>query len=128
MGEATKSLRVLIVDDNEELRKMLGEVLERMGYGVESTDKAKEALSIVERGKADLMLLDLKMPGVGGFDLLKLVRRRHLPIPVIVVSAHISQDVAKELAKVGIQGMIAKPFKRERMTEEIDRVVQQYLT
>lgn len=128
MGEATKALRILIVDDNEELRKMLGEILERTGYEVKSTDKAKDALAIIERGHADLLLLDLKMPGVGGFDLLKLIRRRHLPIPVIVVSAHISEEVAKQLAVVGIQGMIAKPFKKDRMTDEINRVVQKHLT
>ena len=127
MSDPTK-LRLLIVDDNEELRTMLGEVLARTGYEVQSTDKAKDALSIIERGRADLLLLDLKMPGVGGFDLLKILRRRHLPIPVIVVSAHISQDVAKQLAVVGIQGMIAKPFKKERITEEIERVVKKHLT
>ena len=128
MSDSDKPLRILIVDDNQELRTMLSEILERSGYGVQSTDKAKDALSIIERGQADLVLLDLKMPAIGGFDLLKLIRRRHLPIPVIVVSAHISQEVAKELAVVGIQGMIAKPFKKDRMTEEIERVIKQHIT
>jgi DNA-binding NtrC family response regulator len=128
VSDSDKPLRILIVDDNQELRTMLSEILERSGYGVQSTDKAKDALSIIERGQADLVLLDLKMPAIGGFDLLKLIRRRHLPIPVIVVSAHISQEVAKELAVVGIQGMIAKPFKKDRMTEEIERVIKQHIT
>ena len=128
MSDSDKPLRILIVDDNQELRTMLSEILERSGYGVQSTDKAKDALSIIERGQADLVLLDLKMPAIGGFDLLKLIRRRHLPIPVIVGSAHISQEGAKELAVVGIQGMIAKPFKKDRMTEEIERVIKQHIT
>ena len=122
------SLTILIVDDNEELRSMLGEVLERMGHQVQSTDKAKDALSTMERVNIDLVLLDLKMPGVSGFGLLKLMRRRQLPVPVIVVSAHISQDVVKELAEVGIEGMLAKPFKKDRMKEEIERVRKAYLS
>ena len=106
---------------------MLGEILERLGYKIKSTDKAKEALSIIERGDADLCLLDLNMPGVSGFELLKLVRRRHFPIPIIVVSAYISETVAKDLAKVGVQGMVAKPFKKDRITDEIQRVAKKYL-
>lgn len=124
---AQAAIRILIVDDNEELRTMLGQILDKEGYDVQSTEKAKDALAIIERGNADLCLLDLKMPGVGGFELLKILRRRHLPIPVIVVSAHISEGVARELATVGIQGMIAKPFKKDRMTDEIQRVVKAHI-
>ena len=127
METATQTLRILIVDDNPELRQMLGEILEREGYKIQSTDKAKEALSGIERGNVDLCLLDLNMPGVSGFDLLKLIRRRHFPIPIIVVSAYISETVAKDLAVAGVQGMVAKPFKKDRIAEEIKRVAKQYL-
>ena len=127
MGDPSTALRILIIDDNEELRSMLGEILERLGYTVQSTEKAKDALTIIERGDADLCLLDLKMPGVTGFELLKVIRRRHLPIPIIVVSAHISQDAARELAEIGVQGMVAKPFKKDRIAEEIQRVAQKHL-
>jgi len=124
---ATQTLRILIVDDNPELRQILGEILEREGYKIQSTDKAKEALSVIERGNVDLCLLDLNMPGVSGFDLLKLIRRRHFPIPIIVVSAYISETVAKDLAVAGVHGMVAKPFKKDRIAEEIKRVAKQYL-
>ena len=106
---------------------MLGEVLERLGYSVQSMARAKEALAAMERGDVDLCLLDLNMPGVSGFEILKLIRRRHLPIPIIVVSAYISETVAKDLAAVGIQGMVAKPFKKDRIAEEIQRVAKQHL-
>ena len=127
MADTTQTLRILIVDDNPELRAMLGEVLERLGYSVQSMARAKEALAAMERGDVDLCLLDLNMPGVSGFEILKLIRRRHLPIPIIVVSAYISETVAKDLAAVGIQGMVAKPFKKDRIAEEIQRVAKQHL-
>ncbi len=127
MGNPNTALSILIVDDNAELRTILGEILERLGHTVLSTDKAKDALSLIERGDVNLCLLDLKMPGVTGFELLKVIRRRRLPIPVIVVSAHISQDAAKELTEIGVQGMVAKPFKKERIAEEIQRVAKRNL-
>jgi len=127
VGDPSTALRILIIDDNEELRSMLVEILERVGYTVQSTEKAKDALTIIERGDADLCLLDLIMPGVTGFELLKVIRRRRLPIPIIVVSAHISQDAAKELAEIGVQGMVAKPFKKDRIAEEIQRVAKKHL-
>lgn len=67
-------------------------------------------------------MLDLKMPGVGGLDLLKVIRRRQFPIPVIVVSGFISEDIANALTTTGVQGMVAKPFKKDRLAEELDRV------
>tara|TARA_B110000116_G_C16379303_1_gene377804 strand:- start:157 stop:549 length:393 start_codon:yes stop_codon:yes gene_type:complete len=127
-GKQKRRLKILIVDDNPEIRKLLGEILERKGYEIQSTDKAKQVLSVIERGKADLCLLDLNMPAVSGFDLLKLIRRRHFRIPIIVVSAYISESVAKDLAVTGVQGMVAKPFKNDRIVEEIQRVAKQYLS
>ncbi len=127
MVDPSTALRILIIDDNEELRSMLGNILEGLGYTIRSTDKAKDALSIIERRDADLCLLDLKMPGVTGFELLKVIRRRHLPIPIIVVSAYISQDAAQELAEIGVQGMVAKPSKKDRIAEEIQKVAQKHL-
>jgi DNA-binding NarL/FixJ family response regulator len=67
------------------------------------------------------------MRGVSHFEPLNLFRRRHLPIPIIVVSAYISETVAKDLAAVGIHGMVAKPFKKDRIAEEIQRVAKQRL-
>ena len=91
-------------------------------YPATATEKAKEALSSIERGDVDLVMLDLKMPGVGGLDLLKVMRRRQFPVPVIVVSGYISEDIAKALTATSVQGMVAKPFKKDRLAEELERV------
>ncbi len=107
-----KNVRILIVEDDEDMRGLLVETVNRLGYSATATEKAKEALASIERGDIDLVMLDLKMPGVGGLDLLKVIRRRQFPIPVIVVSGFISEDIAKTLAATGVQGMVAKPFKK----------------
>ena len=124
--QLTKSVRILIVEDDEDMRGLLLETVNRLGYPAIATEKAKEALSSIERGDTDLVMLDLKMPGVGGLDLLKVIRRRHFPIPVIVVSGFISKDIAKALTATGVQGMVAKPFKKDRLAEELDRVATRY--
>lgn len=124
--QPTKNVRILIVEDDEDMRGLLLETVNRLGYPAIATEKAKEALSSIERGDADLVMLDLKMPGVGGLDLLKVIRRRQFPIPVIVVSGFISEDIAKALTTTGVQGMVAKPFKKDRLAEELDRVATRY--
>ena len=124
--QLTKNVRVLIVEDDEAMRGLLLETVNRLGYPATATEKAKEALSSIERGDTDLVMLDLKMPGVGGLELLKVIRRRQFPIPVIVVSGYISEDAAKALATTGVQGMVAKPFKKDRLAEELDRVATRY--
>jgi DNA-binding NtrC family response regulator len=113
-GQPTRKCRILVVDDEEDVRTLLTTLIEKMGHESVETGRAKDALTLIERGKADLMLLDLNMPGVTGLELLKLIRRRRIMIPVVVVSAHVSAEIAKELSNLNIQGVLAKPFKRDR--------------
>ena len=65
------------------------------------------------------------MPGASGMDLLTVLQRRRLQVPVIVVSAYVSQDIAGQLAEKGVRGIVAKPFKKERIEGEIRRVLGQ---
>jgi len=62
------------------------------------------------------------MPGASGLDVLKVLRRRRIQTPTIIVSAHVSADVAQELAELGISGIVAKPFRRERLEAEIKKI------
>ena len=119
-----RPLRLLVVEDDADMRSMITEIVSSLGYSVAEVDKAKEAISLIERGAVDIMLLDLNMPGVGGMDVLKVIRRRHLPTPVIIVSGYISQEAVTQLSKLNVQGMVAKPFKKDRIASEIQRVAK----
>jgi CheY-like chemotaxis protein len=88
------SLNILIVDDDALLRMSLGQMLTLAGYNVRSADGGEAALCEIERETPDLLLSDLNMPGMSGFELLSLVRGRFPGIPVIAMSgAYFGEDV-----------------------------------
>ena len=115
--------QILIVDDEPELRIVLKEVIENLGCTCLEAGKATEALSLIKKFRVDLLLLDIQMQGASGIDMLKVLRRRHLHIPTIVISGYITQGIATELATLGVQGVVAKPFTPTRLTQEIHKIL-----
>ena len=77
----------------------------------------------MEKYPVDLVLLDIHMQGASGVDLLKVMRRRHLKIPTIIISGFVTEDLAAEIAKQGVVGIVAKPFTPTRILEEIQKVI-----
>lgn len=122
-GQPIHKLRIMIVDDEEDVREMIGALISRLGHEPLLIDKARDALSQIARGTADLLLLDINMPGASGLDMLKVLRRRRMMIPTIIVSAHVSSEIAQELAGLSISGIVAKPFTRERLESEINKAM-----
>ena len=121
-GQPQRKLKIMVVDDEDDIRTMIGEMIETWGHEAILVDKTKDILTGIARGRADLLLLDLNMPGASGLDVLKVLRRRRIQTPTIIVSAHVSADVAQELAELGISGIVAKPFRRERLEAEIKKI------
>jgi adenylate cyclase len=103
---------LLVVDDDEGNRNMLVRRLQRLGYEVESGAGGVEALAILESGSYDLLLLDVTMPGIGGLEVLKRLRRndrlRHLP--VIVLSGVDDLDQMAACIQMGADDFLPKPF------------------
>ena len=83
-------------------------------------DLAKDALDHIEKGQAHMMVLDIQMPGASG---LRSRRRHRVWVPTIVVSGFISPEAAKQLAQLVVQGILAKPFAKEQVLEEIQKVI-----
>jgi CheY-like chemotaxis protein len=82
----TKEQSILVVDDNPDDRKLFRRMLENAGYSVVECSSGKEALTAVEKTKFALMTLDLSMPDMDGFEVLRAVRSKHPEIKIIVVS------------------------------------------
>ncbi len=115
--------QVLIVDDDTQMRKLLKRVVADTGCVPVEIPKAKDALALIEKGQAHAMLLDLQMPGASGMDLLRVLRRRRLEIPTIVVSGFISEEAAVQLAELRAQAIVAKPFALDRLTSELRKAL-----
>ena len=102
--------RILIVDDDEALRDSLELVLYSEGYTVVSADTGEAALARIEEHPVDVVLCDLRMPGIDGFELMPQIAR-HLPdVPIVLMSAYGTQDLAVEAMRRGAYDYLAKPF------------------
>lgn len=102
--------QILIVDDDDALRESLSLILGAEGYSVLTAANGREALRLVEDRPIDVVLCDLRMPGLDGFDLIPQVARRIPGVPIILMSAHGTDDLAVEAIQRGAYDYLAKPF------------------
>jgi len=107
--------RILIVDDEASLRDALGRILTAEGYEVRQAGDGKEALGILGAQRFDFLLCDLRMPVMGGIDLLREITARGIPGTVIMMSAFGTVETAVEAMKLGAYDYVSKPF----MSDEI---------
>jgi two-component system, response regulator, stage 0 sporulation protein F len=102
--------RILVVDDEAPVREVLAEYFTTEGYAVESAGSGAEALTAIRGGRADLVLLDVRMPGLDGMQVLRKIRELNEAVPVIMVTANEDVGLAKETLKLGAFDYVAKPF------------------
>lgn len=107
--------KVLVVDDEENLRLVLRTLLRSHGYDVTVAANAKEALLAINEGPPSFVLCDVRMPGMSGLDLAREVKERELPTTVILMSAFGSVDLAIEAMKAGAYDYVQKPFKQDEV-------------
>ncbi len=116
---------VLIVDDEPNVRKVLGALLEQSGYTTTRAESAAEALRLVRAHDPDLVLTDLKMPAMDGLQLLAELRRDFPEIPVVMLTAHGTVETAVEAMKRGAHDFLTKPFDRRNVVEVIGKALAQ---
>src|SRR5215470_7934930 len=107
--------RILVVDDEENIRLVLRTLLKKHGYDVEVADSGESALAAVESFDPDVILTDVRMPRMGGLDLLATLKAKQHPATVIVMSAYGNVDLAIEAMKAGAYDYVSKPFKPDEI-------------
>lgn len=117
--------RILIIDDEAAIRDSLKMTLEYEGYEVIGAATGQEGLALVERDAPDLVLLDVKMPGMDGLEVLDRVRGMNETLPVIVVSGHGTISTAVEATKKGAFDFIEKPFASDRVLVSLRNALDQ---
>jgi DNA-binding NtrC family response regulator len=106
---------ILIVEDDAQLRDLLADHLEEQGYTVRAAADGHEALAILERDRPPVILLDLRLPGVHGLQLLQRIRQDHPTIRVIVVSGVEDEILARSTLRQGAFDYVRKPFRLDRL-------------
>ena len=118
-------MNILIVDDEEMQRDMLHGFLHRQAQSVLSAASGREALEIFEHTAIDLVLLDLKMEGMGGDEVLARLKKKNPLVRVIMITAYASVDMAVEIMRLGADDFLEKPVDLRRLQEKIEAIDNQ---
>jgi DNA-binding response OmpR family regulator len=124
MTAPSAEIRVLVADDEEDILELLGEYLRARGYAVHTAADGIDAIDVVRSGMVDVVLTDLKMPTVGGLELLAEIRRLPIPVATIVMTGFGTVETALRAMKEGAFDYILKPFKLKEVHETIVRAAQ----
>lgn len=117
--------RVLIAEDNAVNRELLRELLEIRGYTVEEACDGQEALRMIEQTQPDLLLLDIGMPVLDGFAVVRKLREnpRLAQLPVVAVTAYAMQGDREKILNSKFDGYLSKPVNPRSLAEELDRLL-----
>ena len=116
--------RILIIDDEPSIRKVLAAHLTHDGYEVETASDGGEGISKIDSAQFHAVVTDLKMPNIGGLEVLHWSSRNHPGLPVIIITAHGTVDTAVEAIKLGAHDYVTKPFDRDELKLIIRKAVQ----
>ncbi len=124
MSQRTK-LRVLVVDDDEDICLYLREFLTREGFKVTTVSKPADALMEIREGRHQIVLLDVRLPGVDGVDLLRQVRAIDSDICVIVMTGYPSVQTAVDAMKAAAFDYLQKPFDLQALRAVLERAIRE---
>lgn len=113
--------RVLVVDDEELVRSMLVRYLERKGYQVQEAGDGKKALDLFREHNFDLVLSDVRMPGLDGIQLLKALKEINPRVPVVLISGYGEVETVVAALKYGAENFLGKPLKMESLGKVVDQ-------
>ena len=117
--------RILVVDDEAEIRRSVRMILEYEGYDVQEASSGQEALALIEREPPDLAFLDIKMGGMDGLETLQKIRQGNDALPVVIISGHGTVSTAVEATKLGAFDFVEKPLASERVLLTIRNALAQ---
>ncbi|CAJ1317190.1 response regulator [Paenibacillus sp. PK4536] len=113
--------KILIVDDQNGIRILLMELFGNEGYQMYQAANGKAALEVVEQDTPDLVLLDMKIPGMDGLEILKHIKSTHPQIKVIMMTAYGELDIIKQAKDLGAISHFTKPFDIDEMRNVVDQ-------
>lgn len=122
------STTILVVDDEEMMRNLLEKILSREGYNIITAENGIQALDILHNEKADIIITDMKMPEMNGFELLKHVKKEFPQVGIIVMTAYGDTYSLKDALLLGADEYITKPFKSYEISLVVERAYWRLLS
>ncbi|MBM4360413.1 MAG: sigma-54-dependent Fis family transcriptional regulator [Deltaproteobacteria bacterium] len=116
--------QILVVDDEANLRRVLAAQLSRDGYEVHTAEDGELAVAFIKEHHVDLVISDLRMPKLGGLELLRWVQAEEPELPVVILTAHGTVDTAVEALKMGAVDYLSKPFDQDEVRRLVRKALQ----
>jgi DNA-binding NtrC family response regulator len=114
---------ILIVDDNAPFRMLVRAFLMKEDYRVIEAENGLQAMEMLDESKPGLLLLDLQMQPMGGFDFMVEYNNREYKMPVVLITADPSSDILTRSSKLGFAGVLKKPVNEERILQIVKRFI-----
>ena len=117
--------RLLVIDDEPNMLRLLKTILmDKTGYTVITTNNPLEVESLLQQKSFDLVITDLKMPLVDGIDLIDIIKKVSVQLPIIIITAYGTSEKAEEALRKGAYDFILKPFRKEAILIAIQRALE----
>jgi CheY-like chemotaxis protein len=121
--EPTEKTTIMLVDDDPEVSEVLELMLTQMGHEVDIFTKGEEAIALFDQNDYRLVITDLGMPDISGWDVAKAVKQKKPETPVVLITGWGIQLDDKEMAEAGIDGVIAKPFGKQALGAQLAKLL-----
>lgn len=115
--------RILVVDDDSSILALVCSLLRDVGYDVTGVSDATEGLRLVQSSVPDLIVLDMRMPKMDGWQFSRELAERKIEVPIVVMTA--AQDARRWAQEIGAVGYVEKPFDIDRLLDEVQRVLSE---
>ncbi|WP_305044645.1 sigma-54-dependent transcriptional regulator [Geoalkalibacter sp.] len=116
--------KMLVIDDDPVIRRGLKQILEKAGYEVEIFASGHTAVEELRQAPCDLVITDLKMPGMSGLEVLRTVSAMHPEVPIVLITGYSTVETAVEAMKNGAVDYIAKPFTPDELLEKVQQALE----
>ncbi len=118
---------IMVVDDSSSVRQMMAFTLKNAGYDVVEAEDGQDALNKLDNSSANVIVTDLNMPNVNGFDLIRSVRAKsgYKFVPIVVLTTESHDSKKQESKEAGATGWITKPFKPDQLIGVIEKIMPQ---
>ena len=113
--------KILIIEDNQDSREIFKTILERSGFSVDEASDGEQALEMIKDGIYSVILVDLSLPKVSGWDIIKESKRANPSVPIIAVTAHAMSGDRENVLKAGCDDYISKPLKPSDLVEKVKK-------
>jgi len=118
-------INILVVDDEDELRTLVRYELEQRGFDVTEADSGEAALDLLKTSRPRIVVLDIRMPGMSGLEVLEIIRKENLADKIIMLTGVDELKIARDSLELGANDFLTKPYDIRTLLACIDRVLKE---